>query len=135
MKVAKFSSSEYFMGRDKSHSQDLTEEVKANADNLLNRVNALLADLNWPSPAYVSSGWRPPSINASVANSAKRSHHMSGRAMDIKDPDGRLAKAILERPELLEKHGLWMEDPSFTKGWVHLDTGTRSARKVRVFKP
>lgn len=134
-KYAKFTPHEYFMGRDKTHISELTPEIYNNVDDLLDKVNALLRDLEWPSPVYVSSGWRPAAVNASIPNSAKKSHHMIGKAIDIKDPKGELARAILNRPELLTKHSLWIEDPNFTKGWVHLDTGTRSKRPIQIFKP
>ena len=59
---------------------------------------------------------------------------------DILDDDNQsLGKAILTNPDLLKRYGLWLEDIAHTKGkntnWVHLDTGTRKERDLRVFKP
>lgn len=131
----------YFMGRDKTYAAELTEDVKKNADILINKINSLLKDLNWTQTVEVSSGWRPAAINGATANAAKKSLHMSGEACDLKDDkDQTLAKLIMSKPELLKKHGLWLEHPEATKGkntnWCHLDMSTkRSDRPVRVFKP
>lgn len=130
---------QYFMGRDKQFPQELTEEVLNNAVILLEKVNAILLELKIPT-AKVSSGWRPAAINANVANSAKKSHHMTGKAIDIfDDKQQSLATKILSQPDLLKKYDLWLEDPAHTKGkntnWVHLDIGTRSDRPLRMFKP
>jgi hypothetical protein len=60
---------------------------------------------------------------------------MVGSAIDIQDIDGSL-KAILElNKAMLKEHGLWMEDPSATPTWVHLDNKPRSDRKYNIFKP
>lgn len=131
---------QYLMGRDKLFPEEYTEEIKNNAIELLKRVNALLEDLNI-SKGEVSSGFRPPSINKTVANSAKKSLHQLGKAVDLKDDkEQTLAKAILLRPDLLKKHQLWLEDPTSTIGkytnWVHLDISTsRKDRPFRMFKP
>lgn len=125
--------------KERLKNQELTQEVKDNALKLLKKVNDLLAELGI-TDVKVSSGFRPSSVNASTPGSAKKSLHMECKAVDLID-DGMqsLGKLILSKPELLEKHGLWLEDLGYTKGrntnWVHLDMGNRSARKVRVFKP
>ena len=129
----------YFMGRDSKYPEELTKEVQENVIILLEKVNALLFELKI-TKASVSSGWRPAAINASVANSAKKSHHMTGKAVDILDDSSQtLANKILVNPELLKKFNLWLEDPTSTKGkntnWVHLDIGDRSDRALRMFKP
>lgn len=130
---------DYLMGRDAQFPQELTEEVVLNINILLEKVNALLWELKI-TEAKVSSGWRPAAINANVANSAKKSHHMTGKALDILDDAGQsIAAKILLNPELLKRYDLWLEDPAHTKGkhtnWVHLDIGTRTDRPLRMFKP
>lgn len=129
----------YLMGRDKQFPQEFTQEVLLNAITLLEKVNALLWNLGIKF-AEVSSGWRPAAINGAVPNAAKRSLHMTGKAIDIKDDKGQsLAGKILTKPELLKNYDLWLEDPAATKGkntnWVHLDVGIRSDRPLRMFKP
>jgi hypothetical protein len=127
------------MGREKTHTSELNQEIINNINELLDKVNALLFELGIKK-ATVSSGWRPPTINANVTNAAKKSLHMTGKALDILDDSNQsLAKLILTRPDLLIKYSLWLEDPAATKGkntnWVHLDMGTRRDRALRVFKP
>ena len=130
----------FWMGRDKTHSVDLTEEVKKNAKEFVPKVNAFLAELGWAQECKVSSGWRPASINGAVGG-AKRSLHMLGLAVDIRDDkDQTLGKLVASKPELMRKYGLFLEDLGATKGkhsnWVHLDASpTRSDRPSRIFKP
>jgi len=129
----------YLMGRDSQYPQELTQEILDNIIILLEKVNALLWELKI-TKAEVSSGWRPAAVNSQVANAAKKSLHMTGKAVDIKDDSGQsLAAKILSQPDLLKKYELWLEDPAHTKGkntnWVHLDIGSRSDRPLRMFKP
>lgn len=127
------SKEDYFMGRDVSCSTELTVEILHNAAQLLKVVNEFLTELGITS-AKVSSGWRPASINSKVPNAAKRSLHMTGMAIDIKD-DGTLSKLILDNLDKLKQHNLWMEDPKHTIGWVHLDLGSRTPREKNIFIP
>lgn len=124
---------EFYRGRDRQFKDELTEDIVANAKDLLTRVNGLLTDLKW-GKVSVSSGWRPKGINSSVGG-ANKSHHISGKAIDLRDPDGKLDAAIVANYQLLDKHGLWLESPTRTPGWVHLDTGKRMARERRIFLP
>lgn len=107
----------------------ITPEIEANIKGLLDRVNPIR--LIWGKPMVVSSGFRNPERNAAVGGRTK-SQHMLGKALDIRDPDGTLARWLLDNIFLLEEYGLWLEDPRYTKGWVHLDT---RPRKNRVFIP
>ena len=134
--MAKVSLKEYLMGRDAQYPAEYTPEVKANAEDLLNRVNALLLDLGLgPTyPVYVSSGWRPSAVNAATAGAAKKSNHMLGRALDLKDGDGKLGKLFLANLHLLKKHGLYLENPEKTRGWSHLQNVAPGSGS-RVFNP
>lgn len=126
------------------YSKDYTNEILENAKDLLKKVNSFLEELGVMS-ARVSSGWRPPSVNASIPGSAKRSLHMDGKAIDIVDTSGDLDRMIIKKeqeladrgqPSLLRKYGLWLEDPEATKTWCHLDCSSkRTDRPLRVFKP
>lgn len=133
--MAKFSLKEYLMGRDVSHKDEYTEAVKKEAEILLARVNNLFADLGHTSPASISSGWRPASLNAKVAGAAKSSYHTRGMAMDIKDVSGELYKLVTSKPELLRKYGFWVEHRDATPTWLHIDRGSRTDRPSRIFKP
>lgn len=118
---------EFLMGREIDNPIDKTQSF--NMADLLLRVNYLLGRLNISTK--VTSGYRPPNINASVGG-AKKSLHMACSAVDLLDKDGSLAKLLMNNLKLLEEAGLWLESPEHTKGWVHLDT---KPRKNRVFIP
>ena len=124
---------------DREKHSELTEQHKKNGEDLLLRVNALLADLGISS-VQISSGFRPAIVNAATAGSAKKSAHMICKAIDLLDDKNQtICKKIQAKPELLKTHGLWMEDPAHTIGkntnWTHLDTVDRKDRPVRIFKP
>lgn len=126
------------MGRHIKYETEYNKSIENNAKDLLQRVNSLLTDLGIEK-AKVSSGWRPKAINKN-AGGAKKSAHLVGKAIDIKDDENQsLSKKILENAHLLKDYGLWIEDPKYTKGkwtnWVHLDTVKRSDRKINKFIP
>jgi uncharacterized protein YcbK (DUF882 family) len=124
---------------DRAKSKELTKEVLDNAKTLLEKVNSLLKDLGITN-VKLSSGFRPSSVNASIANAAKKSAHMICKALDIiDDKDQTIGKLVSSKPELLRKYGLFIEDLGSTKGkntnWVHLDIVDRKDRPSRSFKP
>lgn len=124
-----FSRDEVLMGRDKAHP--LNAEQEANLIKLLSAMNEVRKAFG--SPLVVSSGYRPAAINAAVGG-AKRSNHMQCLAVDFRDTDGRVAKWCLANLDLLKKLGMYMEDPRWTKGWVHLQIVAPGSRK-RIFIP
>lgn len=107
----------------KNHGEP-PETVKANALELLSRVNALLSELPYDEARKpkVNSGWRPADYNKTVANAAPNSRHITGQAVDIADPDGVIDSHLHTHFDLLIKHRLWMEHPAATKGWSHLQS-------------
>lgn len=121
--------------RRETYKDDYKPEYLDNANKLLKQVNGLLAELGVPNQK-VSSGWRPLTVNKTISNAAKKSYHMSGLAVDLHDDQAHtLGHLILNRPDLLKKYNLWLENLGSTPGWTHLDLGTRSDRPVRMFKP
>lgn len=124
---------EYWMGRDKAHAAELTDLIRQNAAELCARVSQLqkAAALG---PLYVSSGWRPVGVNSVIPNAAKKSNHLLGQAVDLKDPDGKLGRWALNNLDRLAAFELWLEHPSKTKGWVHLQSVPPKSGK-RVFLP
>jgi len=118
---------QYLMGRDKTYPLDMQQA--RNMANLLARVNFLLATLKIQTT--VSSGYRPSAINKTIGG-AKLSTHTVCAGIDLYDHDGSIAKLLKSKQDILEFVGLWMEEPSFTKGWLHLDT---KQRKNRIFNP
>lgn len=118
---------DYLMNR----KDGLTFELLENAIDTVEKVNALLAAFG--SPRKVTSGYRPAYINSKVGG-AKTSNHMTAKACDLEDIDGRLDQWCMTNQNVLAKIGLWLEHPSATKGWCHVQTvSPRSGN--RVFYP
>ena len=123
---------DYYMGRDGLYPAELTPALQANAGVIVERANALLARA--ACSCEVSSGWRPPAVNAGVAGASRTSKHLSCQAIDLEDEDGSLDAWCLAHLEVLEELGLWLEAPEATPGWCHLQTvPPRSGN--RVFEP
>lgn len=135
----------YFMGRDRTYSLDLTMDVRRESARTVDLTNKLLnvaqaagvelirrADSN----TLVNSGWRPAALNAQTQGAAPHSKHITGQAIDLFDPEGEIDEWLLTKlgQEALVSIGLWMEHPGSTKGWSHLQTiPPRSLN--RVFYP
>lgn len=107
---------EILMGRDKQ--APLTSELKENLETLLTALNKFRAI--YGKPMIVTSGYRPPEINAGVPNAAKHSNHMICLACDFKDADGSLDQWCIDNQQVLVDCGLWQESPASTGGWCHL---------------
>jgi hypothetical protein len=118
------------MGRDKKYP--LTDELRSNTDELVEKVRELLT--RFGEARRVTSGWRPPQVNATTPGAAKRSLHMTCEAVDLEDADGQLDDWCLDHPEVLQEIGLWQEHPAATKGWCHLQVVPPRSGK-RVFYP
>lgn len=109
------------------YALELTPDVERNALRTIALANAVLGQFGeW---RRVNSGWRPPTYNAKVPGAARRSLHMSGKAIDLADPDGTLDDWLMSPigRAAIVKLGLWMEHPSCTRtptseGWTHLQT-------------
>ena len=100
-------------------------QVEENAKELIRRVNLLLpevAHIEAVKELKVNSGWRPAAYNATIPNAAPRSKHITGQAIDLADPEGELDDYLINHRPLLLNAGLWMEHPSATKGWCHLQS-------------
>lgn len=110
----------YFMGRDLTHANELTEEIMANAQVLVERINDLLQRANRSDIQEVRSGWRPRDLNDATPDAATASRHLSGEAVDLPDNDRTLATWCVDNLDDLQDIGLWMESPQYTPTWVHL---------------
>ena len=118
---------DYLMDRQKEYPP--TKEVLDSAEILLDKVNRLFKELL--IVPKVTSGYRPGKFN-SKAGGAKKSAHMTGEAVDLRDTSNEIKKRITL--DHLIKYDLYMEHPAHTNGWVHLQTRkTRSGN--RIFKP
>lgn len=132
---------------DRKKSPSLTQEVLAEAALTISAVNGLLDDIGYDEPVSISSGFRPPEVNANVKGAAKKSAHMTGLAVDIfqPKPENKLGKLVRSlqadkgKDGVLGKRGLMMEALEATVGtnslWSHFDRVVRSDRPSREFKP
>ena len=113
------------------HEQELTDEIRANAEILCGRANQLIAAFG--EDRGLRSGWRPAAVNH-AAGGAMRSRHMTGQAIDVEDDDGLLDAFCRQNIGLLEQLELWLEDGAATPSWAHIQcVPPRSGR--RFFMP
>lgn len=120
---------EILMGRIKF--DELSIDLQINLADLLKKLNKFRQ--LYGKPMIVTSGYRPSNINSSIGG-AKKSAHLECQACDFKDTDGKLKEFILKNIDILEQCDLYLEDPDYTKGWVHLQSRKTSSGK-RIFKP
>lgn len=129
------SEKEYLMGRDKEWP--INETVADNMKVLLARVHLLIL-VHKPElkPLFngITSGYRPAAFNKTVKGAASKSAHITCEAVDLRDDDGSIARILRADESVLKKAGLFMEHPSYTKGWVHLQTRPTKSNKP-VFIP
>jgi hypothetical protein len=117
---------DYFMGRDREYAHQLTPEIRQNAVETTALVNALLAEA-------ADDGVEP------AVHPAKLSTHLAAEACDIADDNLRsLAVWCIRSLVVLERLGLYLEDPRWTKGqytnWVHVQKRAPGSGR-RVFVP
>lgn len=100
--------------------ESLPEDIQANLNTLLERINKLRTA--YGKPLTVNDGYRR--AQDKPKNGASHSKHYIGCAIDLDDDD----TAVLwtwtqENLELMQEIGLWMEDPRWTHGavgtWMH----------------
>lgn len=136
---------DYFMGRRELYPLALTPDIERNAARTVTVANALMAramgaglhfDSNPQTLSPVSSGWRPPAVNGATKGAAPSSKHMTGLAVDLYDPTGRIDAWLLTEPgqQALVDLGVWIEDPSATPGWSHWQIVPPGSGR-RVFHP
>lgn len=104
-------------------------ELEANLRDLVNKLNVLRA--LYGKPMVVTSGYRTPEDNARVGG-AKNSAHLHCQAADFRDYSRDLSNWCLKNIDKLEELDLWIESPSHTPTWLHIQT--RPA-KNRIFNP
>ena len=136
---------DYWMGRDELYPLAMTLDIRQRAQRMVALTNELLERLlangirlqiNPKTGTIISSGWRPPAVNSATAGAATNSKHMTGDAIDLYDPDGDIDGWLMsdDGQQVMQHLGLWMEHPSATKGWAHVQSiPPRSGN--RVFYP
>jgi hypothetical protein len=103
---------------------ELSEEVLKNLEDLIQRLSKFRAA--YGSYMVVTSGFRSVEDQKRIYKNSEKvplgSAHLSGRAVDIADRDGSLAAFCYANIPLLEECGLWCEDPTYTRGWLHFQS-------------
>lgn len=101
------------------HNYPTTPEIDANLLILLTKINQVRA--SYGVPMIVTSGLRDQAqqqqLIAEGKSNAPKSHHLTGEAVDVYDPDGKLDIWTRENVALLESLGLWLEER--VGSWVH----------------
>ena len=118
----------------------LDKDVQENLNQLFLKVNIVRKE--YGKPMIVTSGLRTKKHHLDIyarkgifpPKVPMKSNHLYGRAVDFADGDGKLKKWILENIALMEEIGLWMEDFSATKTWVHFQINPPKSGN-RFFKP
>lgn len=136
---------QYFMDRRELYASALTPTIERNAVVTVAKMNQLLdaahaAGLTMTKKhpvhgALLSSGWRPPSLNATTPNASPTSLHMTAGAGDVYDPDEKLDLWLMSSMGqiALTTIGLWLEHPVSTIGWSHVQTSPPPSGN-RVFR-
>lgn len=114
--------------------KERTKEIEDNALDLVTRINYFLKEVGYYGQAKFSSGFRPHDVNKLTPGASKKSGHMNGGSGDLEDKERELALLVLSNLKLLEKHGLWLEDPKKTEGWIHVQNYPPKSGN-RVFLP
>lgn len=114
-----------------SHDYPLTPEQSANFEHLYLAINKL-REL-YGKPMIITSGVRTIEDQKRINPRAMGSAHTKAAACDIADPDGALDRWCLDNLPLLTECGLYLEDPSMTPRWTHLQVlPPRSGNRVFV---
>lgn len=139
---------QYLMGRDKAYPP--TPAMLQNASALVALANTLLEEaeadgvsldrMDQVTGTLVASGYRPAAVNDRTANAAAGSTHLTCEGLDVQDSKNQdLARWCLRNLKVLERLGLYMENPRWTHSvrgdhWVHVQK--RPPRSgARVFIP
>ncbi len=139
-----FHSREYF---NNLGSEEPSEEAVWNATQLLLKCESIRSAFD--KPLVISSGCRTYSHNIQIYQKINDKKIAKGKdpvpiafgtdhiiskckAVDFKDPDGSLRDFIFSDLLILSRLDLYMENPDYTKGWVHLTTAKKS---MRIFRP
>mgnify|MGYP003407789720 FL=1 len=117
---------------DYEHGQAVKNNLKILFERLMEFQDAVEMALT------VTSGLRSDEHQKRLIDEGKsnalHSKHMAGAAADLLDTDGLLADFCLSNVGILERIGLWMEDPAHTRGWIHLQIMAPKSGK-RIFIP
>lgn len=121
--------------------EDADKATQANLLILLEKINKVRTAYN--KSMAISSGWRSPEDQIRIykekgITDPKKvpmgSQHIKGAAVDIYDPKQELQAWVKANIKLIEEIGLWMEEFSYTKNWIHFQLVPPASGK-RFFIP
>lgn len=129
----------------KVKKEEMPQEHQDNLDILLDRINQVRHA--WNKSMRVTSGYRSMDDHIRIYKSLALqrgipydetkvpmgSKHLSGAAVDISDPDGKLFEWTKQNEDLLSQIGLWMEEKD-DQNRVHFQIFPPKSGK-RWFKP
>ncbi len=124
---------EQILSSDSSHSDRQAvapQFVVDNATDLAAKLTLLMS--HYGNRPTIHSGYRTPAANK-AAGGAPKSSHITGQAVDFRDPLRIFSTWCLAHLDLLAECELWMEDPASTPTWTHLQS--RPVPGKRVFQP
>jgi hypothetical protein len=125
--------------------EDQPKEVQESLSKLLDVMNKIRQ--KYAKPMTVTSGLRGLDQHLAIykkkgiTDTAKipmKSRHLFGLACDISDPKQELQKWCNENIDFLKQLGVFLEDFSYTKNWVHFQIvpyGSYVEGKAIFFKP
>lgn len=104
------------------HNYPTSKEIDANLEELLIKINKIRKA--YGKPMIVTSGLRSDekqkALIAAGKSTATKSNHLTGRAVDIADADGKFYDWCKANEKALEDAGLYCEERM--GGWQHLQT-------------
>lgn len=115
----------------------LSQELEANAKELLLKVNSLLQELGI-TKAFMTSGYRDPAHNKAIGG-AEKSKHTLAKAIDLADNDREIGNRIMTNLQKLKDRDMAIENLMYCERlngnkWVHIQCGLPPSGKV-VFVP
>ncbi len=115
------------MGREKEYPLNAGQLVNLiKLQEMINNVENL-----YGFPLKISSGYRPGRFNV-AAGGSKASAHLTCEAVDIQDTKGVFKAWCLKNIQVLTKMGVFMEDPTKTPTWCHLQTRKTKGNPFKV---
>lgn len=126
--------------------EKIPDQMEISLGVLLHRLNMLRQYVHHDIPDFefkISSGYRTMIKHRQIYAKKgifddnkipMKSRHLTCQAADILDLDGKLQDWINKKVPLVEEIGLWFEDFSKTKDWVHCQIVAPASGK-RFFLP
>jgi hypothetical protein len=109
---------DYLMGRDVEYP--LSADLQANAEDIVAKLNQL--EIASKRSFFISSGYRPPAINAEIPGAVAGDAHEKCCGVDLRDFSQELYNWCVQNLETLVAIGFWMESIVSAKDHVHLQT-------------